>query len=707
MIIRAGGCPSHDLADSKQVNGRLGLAAMYGGPSRRQERAKSQICHELLDSFGATNLAKLGVLALSYGEQKRVEIACTGGRVQLTVPRRSYGCSNAGCEGTDRQTNLKTRFGVAQFVVDHRLRLPSIVGPHDRMRAGIVVRAGWMELLGHGAVRTLTGTGMDNGTTESRGAVARGYGLVEDSSFARWLASKAEVNGDRIAVIADDGTASYAELDERSTRIARGLLAAGLRPGDRVAVMMANSLATVIVGFGVAKAGLIEVPINTAYRGAFLDRLVADCQPAALIADDNYLAAVDHEFESVRGRVWSRRSGESTGQAGTRGIDDLLETAPGPLPAVDGREPVVILYTSGTTGPAKGVVISHAACINLGKVTAGVMEYGRDDTTLAVFPLFHQNAKYKSLMAALDSDGRIVVASRFSASRFWDTCRAYDVTTFNYLGAMLLMLWNQPVRVNDREHRVRRACGAGAPTDVRRRFEERFGVRLTEVYGLTEAPMVTAQMATKAPAGSSGRTHGTYSLRVVDDARQVVPASVVGGIEVRPLMPAVMMLRYHGPAWVTEEAWRDGWFQTGDRGWLDADGELHFAGRQKDSIRRRGENISAWEVETALAGHPSVRESAAYGVDSPLSDEEVMIAVTPGASAQGDEAELAWTIWRHCKEHLPAFAVPRYIRLVAVLPRTATGRVEKWRLREDGVSDDTFDTISWSVACAPGSVPNA
>jgi crotonobetaine/carnitine-CoA ligase len=368
---------------------------------------------------------------------------------------------------------------------------------------------------------------------------------------------------------------------------------------------------------------------------------------------------------------------------------------------------VVILYTSGTTGPAKGVVISHAACINLGKVTAGVMEYDRDDTILAVFPLFHQNAKYKSLMSALDSDGRIVVASRFSASRFWDTCRAYDVTTFNYLSAMLLMLWNQPARADDQEHRARRACGAGAPTYVRRRFEERFGVRLTEVYGLTEAPMVTAQIATKSPAGSSGRTHGTYRLRIVDDAHQAAPANAVGGIEVRPLMPAVMMLRYHGPAQLTEEVWRDGWFQTGDRGWLDADGELHFAGRRKDSIRRRGENISAWEVETALAAHPYVQESAAYGVDSSLSDEEVMVAVTPSAGAQGDESDLAWAIWRHCNEHLPAFAVPRYIRLVSVLPRTATGRVEKWRLREEGVSDDAFDTSSWPGHLRRGSVPDA
>jgi crotonobetaine/carnitine-CoA ligase len=275
--------------------------------------------------------------------------------------------------------------------------------------------------------------------------------------------------------------------------------------------------------------------------------------------------------------------------------------------------------------------------------------------------------------------------SRFSASQFWETARAKEVTAFNYLGAVILMLWNQPGGPGDRQHAVTRAFGAGAPREVWPRFEERFGVTLTEVYGLTEAPMSTVNRR-PGRGQSCGRSSDLFEVSVFDEEDRRITGESVGEIVVRPKIPCAFMLGYDNAPELTVTAFRNLWFHTGDRGWMSPEGDLYFVDRMKDCIRRRGENISSWEVESVLSRHPGVLESAAYGVPSELSDEEVMVALVPKPGAVLDPAE----VHAFCAEHLPAHAIPRYIRLVDALPHTPTERVQKYRLREEGVTPDAW-----------------
>jgi carnitine-CoA ligase len=361
-----------------------------------------------------------------------------------------------------------------------------------------------------------------------------------------------------------------------------------------------------------------------------------------------------------------------------------VDGEPGRAP-IGPSSPGVILFSSGTTGPPKGILHTNGGCVRLGQYNAEVMGYGQDDVLWNCFPLFHQNARYTGVIPALDVGAKIVLESRFRASQFWETARAKEVTAFNYLGAVLLMLWNQPGGPGDRDHAITRAFGAGAPKEVWPRFEERFGVTLTEVYGLTEAPMATVNRR-PSRRQSCGRSSDLFEVSVFDEEDRRIAGESVGEIVVRPKIPCAFMLGYDNAPEVTVTAFRNLWFHTGDRGWMSPEGDLYFVDRMKDCIRRRGENISSWEIESVLSRHPGVLESAAYGVPSELSDEEVMVALVAKPEVVLDPAE----VHAFCADHLPAYAIPRYIRLVEALPHTPTERVQKYRLREEGVTPDAW-----------------
>jgi crotonobetaine/carnitine-CoA ligase len=298
-------------------------------------------------------------------------------------------------------------------------------------------------------------------------------------------------------------------------------------------------------------------------------------------------------------------------------------------------------------------------------------------------------------MAAIEVGARLVLEDRFSASGFWDTCRAEGVTAFNYQGALLLMLYKQPPRPDDRRHPVTKAFGAPCPRDLWEPFEERFGITLTEVYGMTEIAIATENPPDARRIGSAGQACAQFELQVVDDDGRPSPTRTPGEIVVRPTVPGVMIDRYFDMPEATVEAFRDLWFHTGDRGYLDDDGYLWFVDRMKDCIRRRGENISSFELEKTLNGHDAILESAAYGVRSELSEDEVMVAIVlqPGATVD-PVALLDWS-----QDHLAHFAVPRYVRFVDALPKTPSQRIQKFVLRDEGVTADTFDreTVGYRV----------
>jgi crotonobetaine/carnitine-CoA ligase len=506
------------------------------------------------------------------------------------------------------------------------------------------------------------------------------------------VSARAAAQPTRRAVQFESVAVTYGEWDALGNQVANALLASGLEPHSRIAVMLTNQPEFLAAWLGVAKAGLIEVPVNTAYKGDLLAYLLEHAQCEALIIDARWtdrVAAVLDELEYLKTVIVVGGEPADLGRLRTVSWSDFVTgaTTNAPDMQVDPEDASAILYTSGTTGPSKGVVLTHAANFYLARNVVELMDYGSSDIVFNAFPLFHVNARYSGLLPVMYADGESVLYSRFSASGFWDTCRARGVTAFNYMGAMLMMLYKQPERPDDADNPVRRAYGAPAPVTIYEDFERRFGMQLVEVYGSTEAGTVTMNTVDNFRVGSCGRPVPYFEVRIHDEHDHPLPAGEIGEIVVRPREPNALFNRYHGMPDETLAAFRNLWFHTGDRGTTDADGYFYYVDRMKDAIRRRGENISSWEVEKVVTAHESVAEAAAIGVPSELTEEEVLIVVVAKPGHEIDPISLLDL----CQERLPHYAVPRYVRITAELPKTPSQRIEKYRLRAEGLLPGTWD----------------
>jgi crotonobetaine/carnitine-CoA ligase len=313
------------------------------------------------------------------------------------------------------------------------------------------------------------------------------------------------------------------------------------------------------------------------------------------------------------------------------------------------------------------------------------MRLGPEDRYLTCLPLFHGMAQLSGTMAPLLAGAAIVLERRFSVSRFWDVCRTHGVTGFGSIAAMTSMLQSAPESDADREHDVRFAFAVAVPAPVHVAFEARFGVRLVNGYGLTEASMLTYCPYDDRRPGSSGVPVPQFEVELHGADGHAVEVREVGEIVCRPRTHGALMLGYHRRPEATLAAWRDLWFHTGDLARADEDGFLYFVDRDKDAIRRRGENISSFEVEAEVALHPGVAEVAAYPVPSELGEDEVMIAVVAADASLTPE-----DLHGFCRDVLPRFAVPRYVRFMDALPHTPTAKVRKVSLREEGVAPGTW-----------------
>jgi crotonobetaine/carnitine-CoA ligase len=342
-----------------------------------------------------------------------------------------------------------------------------------------------------------------------------------------------------------------------------------------------------------------------------------------------------------------------------------------------------ILYTSGTTGPPKGVMIPHNAYAVAGlEFVRNYVRIRADDVLYTSLPLFHVNAQQLTTMGALISGRPMALAERFSASGFFDDLARHGATVFNYIGAMLTMLHKQPPRPDDARGPARLAIGGAAPASLWRDFERRFGLRILEIYGLTEtATVCLGNPPDDVRVGRVGMPVSWAEVRVEDGEGVEAPPDAPGEIVVRARRPDTLFLGYYRREEATAEAMRGGWFHTGDRGVRDADGYFTFLDRLKDCIRRRGENISSYEVERTLNEHPAVAESAAVGVPSDLGEEEVKAYVVLRPGAELAPAELI----EFCSVRMADFMVPRYVELREELPKTATQRVQKFALRAEGI----------------------
>ena len=483
-----------------------------------------------------------------------------------------------------------------------------------------------------------------------------------------------------------DASWTYAEAPAVAARMAGALAAAGINPGDRVAILSNNRPEVLQILLGCGWLGAVAVPINTAVKTRQLRYYLENSGTRLLIADPVLLAAL--EPDALAGlpleRVWSLDAAEVPGLG-----RDVTPMPPGEAMAAYAAKPgdaFAILYTSGTTGAPKGVICPHAQFYWWGVHAARFLEIGADDVLVTSLPLFHTNA-INCFFQALLTGASQVVLPKFSASGYWRSMAETGGTVGYLLGAMVPMLMAQPATAAERRHRMRVALGPGVPAKMHETLFERTGVRLVDGFGSTETNFIIGGRAGETVAGRMGRAAPGIEARVVDDADNALPDGMAGELVVRADDPFAFASGYFGMAEKTVEAWRNLWFHTGDRVVRHADGTFAFLDRMKDVIRRRGENISSFEVEQVIAAMPEVETVAVYPVPSDLAEDEVMAALVlkPGASLSHAE------VFAFCVAGLPRHAVPRYLVFLADLPRTENGKVQKFALREQGVTAETVD----------------
>ena len=506
---------------------------------------------------------------------------------------------------------------------------------------------------------------------------------IEHRDLWSLCAARTEERPDRVVLDFDGGLWTWAELIEAAEGLAGGLAAAGVVPGDVVCHMSPNHPEAVVTMLALLRLGAVECPVNAGLRGQQLAHVLNHSGARALIVDGSLVERVLEQspaaprIQTVVLRAEGPRPQDETvvdyGELRTSG------DRPPPFRAPRPGDPMNIIYTSGTTGPAKGAVLPQAFPIEQARIKIEQWGLTADDVLFSALPLYHVNARFSTLGTALVVDGRAALVSRFSARTFWDQVRAAAATEVGVVGAVSSILLHQQPGPADRDHRVRMMHGAaGIPMDRRADFEERFGLRLVTGFAMTE----TGHLSTTSPDDpmryrASGRPVPQYEAAVVNADDNELPAGSVGELVVRPRVPGVMMTGYHRQPEATEAAFRNGWFHTGDLATIEADGYIRWVDRIVDAIRRRGEMISSTEVERAVCAFEAVAECAAVGVPSELGEEDVKLVVVLEPGRTIDPSALQ----RHCQATLPDFCQPRYLEVLAELPKGATHKVNKHQLR--------------------------
>lgn len=528
----------------------------------------------------------------------------------------------------------------------------------------------------------------------SKAASWGGASLVEefapaDRTLPVLLARRAAALGDRPFVTFADTTLSFAEVEQLAASAGQTLLDAGIARGDRVAIMASNRLEFLRVFLGCAWIGAIAVPINTASRGVQLAHILTNSGARLLVVEHALLDSLQSGIEAgapVPDLIWTL-----DGTDDTTGTGLALRPLPAPGPraepaALRTGDTIAILYTSGTTGPSKGVCCPHAQMYWWGVNTGRAFALTADDVLFTTLPMFHTNA-LNTFFQALLHGCRFVVLPKFSASGFWKSAREHGATVTYLLGAMAAILLSRPPEEGDCDHTIRAALGGGVPSRFHGPFLERFGVPLLDAYGSTETNFVFGSPIPSDYPGTMGYLVEGMEARVVDEDDTPVPDGEAGELILRAHDPFAFATGYFGMPEKTVEAWRNLWFHTGDRVVRAPDGHFRFIDRTKDAIRRRGENISSWEVEQTLLTHPVIESCAAYPLPSELGEDEVAVAVVLNEA----NALSPLDIVKHCEGKLPYFAVPRFVRILTEMPLTENGKIRKFTLRDEGRAPGMWD----------------
>lgn len=497
---------------------------------------------------------------------------------------------------------------------------------------------------------------------------------------------------DKVAYIDDQGDQwSYHATHQAALKLAGGVAATGVGWQQPLGAMLDNSMDFLHLAFGLGLSGRIQVPINTAYKGDFLAHIINDSGIEVLVLEAQYLPRVTAISEHLHHLKRLIVRGDAAMSKGS-GFDVLpfafLSQGAAFEPSavsVSAGDLMAYMYTSGTTGLSKGVEVTHAHAYTYASREDAAWPRA-DDRMLVTLPLFHLAGQWYGAYQSLIAQATCVIQPGFSASKFWDLVRAQGITAVLMLGAMAEILQQAEPHADDADNPVEHAVMAPLASDFKG-FQKRFGVKLSAVYGMSEIGAVMFTDWPDAVAGEAGRTRSGYELRVVDEGGIDVPADVPGELWVRGESPLVTLRGYHGLPEKTAEIMAGGWVHTGDMFRRDAAGHYYFVDRRKDALRRRGENVSSFEVERVLNQYPTVRESAVVAVPSSISEDDIKAVLVPRDGKAIDFPELV----RFLQDRMPYFMVPRYFEIVDSLPRTPTQKVRKNLLRDAGVTAQTWD----------------
>jgi crotonobetaine/carnitine-CoA ligase len=517
----------------------------------------------------------------------------------------------------------------------------------------------------------------------------------EERTIGSILENKARTIGEKTFFLHGDLKITYKEINENANRIANSFLNLGINKGDKVCLLMANSIEFLYAWFALSKIGAVMIPINTALKGNVLRHIIENSDASVIIIDNELLdrvAFIRNEIKHIKTLIIvSSNPNESMGLESNFAIKWFKNLFNGsskaPTCQVHFYDPISIIYTSGTTGPSKGAILSHAHFYFIAAQSNIYAKYDEDSILYSCLPLFHANALMLSVLAAILAEGRYAMGKKFSLTSFWDEIKTYKATHTNVLGSIFPLLSRQTPKEDDARNslKIMRASPWMPEFEA---FEKRFDLKLMTGYGTTETGIVcVSPIDEKIRPGSCGKPLKAYDARIFDDHDIELGPQSVGEIVVRGNEPYTQMDGYYNMPEETLSRCRNLWYHTGDFGYRDEDGYFYFVDRKKDALRRRGENISSFEVEEVINSHPKVFESAVVAIPSELGEDDVktVVVLKPGKKMTPEE------LISFCEDRMAYFAVPRYVEFKDVLPKTATLRIEKYKLREEGITPKTWD----------------
>ncbi|MEZ5078817.1 MAG: AMP-binding protein [Solirubrobacterales bacterium] len=515
--------------------------------------------------------------------------------------------------------------------------------------------------------------------------LGRGRGTLGELFLAR-----AERSAERPFLRFGERTWTYEEGMWEAQRFAGWVLAqapGGDASGMRVASFLPNRPAAMWAWLGTLLAGAVYVPLNRSHRGALLEDMVERSGARILVADRDGTDVLSRlSLTEIDTLLVVEGAAEIEFGGRLAAWEQVAASEPRTRPATDPRALAEVMYTSGTTGRSKAVLLPHNYLLRGSGWVAWSLSLREDDVVHGWLPLFHIGGQLDMVLCFIAAGGAIALHPTFSQSRFWSEVEACGATHFIGFSNVLEIIWAMESTPTDRETTLRGGIAGGIPPNLHRGFEERFDLRLYDVYGMTESePLAFPHPGTLPPVGAAGQPNPDFELAILGESGERLPADSLGEIVARPLVPDVTFAGYEGDVEAYAEATAGLWIHTGDLGRIDEQGNAYFVDRIKHAIRRRGENISTFELERVLTAHPQVADCSAVGVPSPLGEEDVKVMVVPAPDAALDPAALReW-----CEKEMASFMVPRYVEVVESLPRGPTGKVLKEELV--GVSESVFD----------------